>query len=93
MVEDLVKRALRMGYLEKGGSVSVTVSGGNSHWQKKLERDLEETILMNTRARFRYMQGRTCRIRTQPHPKIEMMTGTTTTTGTIDPGRNLHGLG
>ena len=45
VVEDLVKRALRMGYLEKGGSVSVTVSGGNSHWQKKLERDLEETIL------------------------------------------------
>ena len=45
VVEDLVKRALRMGYLEKGGAVSVQVTGGSSHWQEDLTKDLREAIL------------------------------------------------
>lgn len=44
VVEDLVKRALRMGYLQPGGEVSVMVQGGDSHWREDLEKDLQETI-------------------------------------------------
>lgn len=45
VVEDLVKRALRMGYLETGGTVSLSASGGSSHWRDEMEKDLRETIL------------------------------------------------
>ena len=45
VVEDLVKRALRMGYLETGGTVSLSASGGSSRWRDEMEKDLRETIL------------------------------------------------
>lgn len=57
VVEDLVKRALRMGYLEAGGTVSLSASGGNSHWREEMEKDLRETILDETKGAIQVSVG------------------------------------